>query len=68
MTAAQKHARALQVRQLRDGRQLVEFDCGHCGETHWVLAPSQLVDCLTVPNQSMWLDGLGHAITNDTER
>jgi hypothetical protein len=54
-----KHAQVLQTRQLRDGRQLAEIRCPHCGETHWYLAPGLLVECLSEPGAIAWVDGLG---------
>jgi hypothetical protein len=58
-TVPLKHGQVLQTRRLRDGRQIVEVTCPHCGETHWLLNPSSLVECLTSPGRFMWVDGLG---------
>jgi hypothetical protein len=57
-----KAARVLQTRQLRDRRQIVEVDCACCDETHWLLNPSGLVECLTSPGRYMWVDGLGSPV------
>jgi hypothetical protein len=54
-----KHGQVLQRRQLRDGREIVEAACPHCSSTHWLLNPSGLVECLTLPGKFAWLDGLG---------
>jgi hypothetical protein len=54
-----KAAKALQTRQLRDRRQIVEVACPHCDETHWYLAPSLLVECLSEPGAIAWVDRLG---------
>jgi hypothetical protein len=59
-TVSVKHATVLQRRPLRDGRQIVEIDCA-CGDTHWILNPASLVECLSQPGKFMWVDGLASA-------
>jgi hypothetical protein len=55
-----KHATVLQRRPLRDGRQIVEIDCA-CGDTHWILNPASLVECLKRPGKFVSIDGGAHA-------
>ena len=59
-----KTATVLQTRRLRDGHQLVEVNCPHCSESHWLmLTPgSTLAYCLAEPSRAFFLDGLGEPV------
>ena len=61
-----KHARVVQTRKLRDGRQVIGVCCGHCDSDHWLLADATtLAYCLT-HNLPMFIDGLGDIARGQT--
>jgi hypothetical protein len=54
------NATVVQVRQLRDGRQLTQIArCPYCEADHWLLAEGTLAHAPCGTNRVVLLDGIG---------